>query len=310
LANLPTADPLARLPLIPPTPLPREITEHWPAADLLLLYGVPEILATLPIDHGVPVSSMTGGQDAGRVLLDGFLADRLARYSQERNHPDADVTSGLSPYLHFGHIGVHEVFAAVTNQQGWVPPDLSGRADGRRQGWWGMDENAEAFLDQLITWRELGFNNCLHRPDYAELTSLPEWARRTLSAHAGDPRTVCYTLDELRAARTGDPLWNAAQRQLLHEGTIHNYLRMLWGKKIIEWSPSPQAALEVMIELNDRYALDGRDPNSYTGILWCFGRHDRPWGPSRPVFGSIRYMSSENTRRKVRVKEYLEKYRE
>jgi deoxyribodipyrimidine photo-lyase len=171
-----------------------------------------------------------------------------------------------------------------------------------------MSVNAEAFLDQLVTWRELGYHTCAHRSDYAELSSLPAWAQHTLAAHGGDPRQYCYSLDELRRAATHDPLWNAAQRQLLREGVLHNYLRMLWGKKILEWSPTPAAALATMIELNDRYALDGRDPNSYTGILWCLGRHDRPWGPARPVFGTVRYMSSENTRRKVRLAEYLKRY--
>jgi deoxyribodipyrimidine photo-lyase len=171
-----------------------------------------------------------------------------------------------------------------------------------------MTASAEAFLDQLITWRELGFNACAHQAGEAIWGNLPEWARQTLASHAHDPRRYCYTLDEFRRAATHDPLWNAAQRQLLGDGTIHNYLRMLWGKKILEWSPTPQEALAVMVELNDRYALDGRDPNSATGILWCLGRYDRPWGPTRPIFGSVRYMSSENTRRKVRLTEYLARY--
>ena len=141
--------------------------------------------------------------------------------------------------------------------------------------------------------------------DYA---SLPEWARKTLGEHSRDPRPICYTLEEFRDASTHDPLWNAAQRQLRREGVIHNYLRMLWAKKILEWTPTPLEALAVMIELNDRYALDGRDPNSYSGIFWCLGRYDRPWGPTRPIFGSIRYMSSVNTAKKVRLKRYLEKY--
>lgn len=308
LVDMPADDPLARLPLLPPTPLPPAITERWPAVDPLLLYGVPELLAALPIDHGVPATATRGGADAARDGLDRFVARKLSRYAEERNHPDLDGGSGLSPYLHFGHIGSHEIFRAVTGRVGWVPPDLSPRCDGRREGWWGMPAAAEAFLDQLVTWRELGFNNCAHRADFLKLSSLPDWAQRTLTDHAHDPRRHYYSLAELRAAGTHDPLWNAAQRQLLTEGTIHNYLRMLWGKKILEWSPSPQAALEAMIELNDRYALDGRDPNSGTGILWCLGRHDRAWGPVRPVFGSVRYMSSENTRRKVRVTAYLEKY--
>lgn len=308
LAEAPVDDPLARLPLIPPTPLPTEIAARWPAADPLLLYGVPELRAALPVDHAVPVTATRGGQEAATERLARFVAGKLARYAEERNHPDFDAASGLSAYLHFGHIGSHEIFRAIAAAEGWVPPDLSPRGDGRREGWWGMSANAEAFLDQLVTWRELGFNNCLHRDDFLELTSLPHWAQQTLAAHADDPRRHCYSLEQLRAAETHDPLWNAAQRQLLREGTIHNYLRMLWGKKIVEWSPGPQAALAAMLELNDRYALDGRDPNSGTGILWCLGRHDRPWGPLRPVFGSVRYMSSENTRRKVRVAEYLARY--
>ena len=149
---------------------------------------------------------------------------------------------------------------------------------------------------------------CSRRDDYDQYESLPNWAQQTLAKHADDPREYVYTRDELEAAQTHDPLWNAAQRQLRREGRIHNYLRMLWGKKILEWSPSPQAALDVLIELNNKYALDGRDPNSYSGIFWVLGRYDRAWGPERPVFGTIRYMSSENTARKVRVKDYLRRY--
>lgn len=309
LAAQPESDPLARLPLLPPPRLPQALAARWPAADARLLAGDRTLLAALPVDHGVPPGPQPGGADAAHARLRAFAADELAAYAAERNHPDAAATSRLSPYLHFGHLGAHEVFAAVAAQEAWVPPDLSPLANGRRQGWWGMSASAEAFLDQLVTWRELGFNTCVYAPDsYAALESLPAWAARTLEAHAADPRPYCYTLEEFRTARTHDPLWNAAQRQLLREGALHNYLRMLWGKKIIEWSPSPQAALAVMIELNDRYALDGRDPNSYAGILWCLGRYDRPWGPSRPVFGTVRYMSSENTRRKVRITEYLARY--
>jgi deoxyribodipyrimidine photo-lyase len=308
LAQPPVEDPLARLPLLPPTPLPAELTHRWPAAEPRLLAGDADLLARLPIDHSVPPTSLPGGEQAALQRLDEFIPLRLDRYAEERNHPDLDAASGLSPYLHFGHIGSHQVFQAVTAQQGWVPHDLSPRADGRRAGWWGMSASAEAFLDQLVTWRELGFNACTHQAGEATWSNVPEWARQTLANHGQDPRRYCYTLDELRTAATHDPLWNAAQRQLLGEGTIHNYLRMLWGKKILEWSPTPQSALAAMVELNDRYALDGRDPNSATGILWCLGRFDRPWGPIRPIFGSVRYMSSENTRRKVRLINYLERY--
>jgi deoxyribodipyrimidine photo-lyase len=168
-----------------------------------------------------------------------------------------------------------------------------------------MRPSAEAFLDQIVTWRELGFNLCWQRTDYDRYASLPEWARRTLAAHAADTREHVYGLEPFEAAATHDPLWNAAQRQLVREGRIHTYLRMLWGKKILQWTPSPEAALAVMVELNNKYAVDGRDPNSYAGIFWVLGRYDRAWGPERPVFGTVRYMSSVNTARKVRVKDYL-----
>jgi deoxyribodipyrimidine photo-lyase len=158
-----------------------------------------------------------------------------------------------------------------------------------------------------VTWRELGFNTCARRDDYDAFASLPDWARRTLERHEGDAREHAYTLEEFAAARTHDPLWNAAQTQLVREGRIHNYLRMLWGKKILEWSPTPREALAVMIELNNRFAVDGRDPNSYAGIFWCLGRYDRPW-PERPIFGTVRYMSSENTARKHRVREYVQRF--
>jgi deoxyribodipyrimidine photo-lyase len=179
---------------------------------------------------------------------------------------------------------------------------------GRREGWWGADANVEAFLDQLVTWREIGFNMCAHAADYDSYESLPEWAKKTLARHARDPRPALYSREQLERAGTHDRLWNAAQRQLLTEGIIHNYLRMLWGKKILEWSPTPMDALATMIELNNKYALDGRDPNSYSGIFWILGRYDRPWGPERPIFGTVRYMSSDNTAKKLKVRNYLEKY--
>ena len=171
-----------------------------------------------------------------------------------------------------------------------------------------MSEPAEAFLDQLVTWREVGYNCCAYRSDYDEYQSLPSWAKATLAKHAVDKRSYLFTLDEFAAARTHDRLWNAAQRQLITEGTIHNYLRMLWGKKILQWTAGPQEALDIMVELNNRYALDGQDPNSYSGIFWILGRYDRPWGPERPIFGTVRYMSSENTARKIRVREYIRRY--
>jgi deoxyribodipyrimidine photo-lyase len=171
-----------------------------------------------------------------------------------------------------------------------------------------MGTAAEAFLDQAITWRELGFNFASKRADFDQYASLPAWAIETLAQHANDPRPRVYTLSELEGARTHDALWNAAQTQLVRTGRMHGYLRMLWGKKVLEWSSTPEVALAALIELNDRHALDGRDPNSYSGILWCLGRYDRPWGPERPIFGKVRYMSSENTARKLSVTEYLRRW--
>ena len=220
-----------------------------------------------------------------------------------------DVTSGLSPYLHFGHISAHEIFHRILRKEDWrVEKSMEKKTDGRRSGWWGMDENAEAFLDQLITWRELGFNMCRNNPDYDRYGSLPQWALDTLGAHASDPRPYGYSLEDFEKGATHDPLWNAAQSQLVHEGRIHNYLRMVWGKKILHWTRSAPEALDIMIHLNNRYALDGRDPNSYSGIFWVLGRYDRAWGPERPVFGKVRYMSSKNTARKIRTKDYVNKY--
>jgi len=260
------------------------------------------------VDESVGPTAASGGEQAARRRLDAFLGRGLSRYGELRNDPDSDSTSGLSAYLHFGHISAHEVFLEIMRRERWTPEDVVPPANGRRAGWWAVSENAEGFLDQLVTWRELGFNFCHHRPDHDTWESLPDWAATTLSAHARDKREYLYSLDDFAAAATHDPLWNAAQTQLLREGTIHNYLRMLWGKKILEWTSEPREALDVMIELNNRYALDGRDPNSYTGIFWVLGRHDRAWGPERPVFGTVRYMSSANTARKFPIGAYLDRY--
>jgi len=311
LPDMPEAHPLQEhLPRHPGTwdaLLPTEVPLRWPRASAELLSGIPAVLDGLPLGAGVPPVPGSGTTKEAREALDRFLVSGLPRYAEDRNHPDLEVASGLSPHLHFGVISVHEVLSRVQSAEGWTPLRLSERTDGAKAGWWGMSAGAEAFLDQLITWRELGFNMSSRREDYTEYSSLPEWAQTTLADHEGDPRPRVYSLAEFRDARTHDPLWNAAQRQLLREGRIHNYLRMLWGKKILEWSPSPREALAIMIELNDRFALDGRDPNSYSGIFWCLGRYDRGW-PERPIYGKVRSMSSENTMRKVNVDKYLKRF--
>jgi deoxyribodipyrimidine photo-lyase len=307
LTEIPLEDPLAEE-LPTPSPLPTTVARRWPEASADLLGGAADSLAGLPIDHTVSIAPIRGGSKTAELTLRRFLDTRLDRYSDQRNRPEEEVTSGLSPYLHFGHISSHEVFLEIMRGERWSQEDVVPPANGRRAGWWGVGENAEAFLDQLMTWRELGFNVCHHRSDHDRWESLPDWAIATLSQHARDQREHVYTMDEFASADTHDPLWNAAQNQLLREGTIHNYLRMLWGKKILEWTSEPGEALEIMIELNNRYALDGRDPNSYSGIFWVLGRHDRPWGPERPVFGKVRFMSSANTARKLPVRHYLERY--
>ena len=299
-AAFPEPDPLVRRDLPRGARIGPEIVARWPSAGAL---------DSLPIDHGVrPVEAVPGGEEAARRRLGVFVAEKLARYGEGRNAPDEEATSGLSPYLHFGHISIHEVLLAVAGREGWTPGSVARSARGSREGWWGMGRAAEAFLDQAVTWRELGFNFAARSDADDRFDSLPDWSRRTLAEHAVDPRPHLYDFEELDAARTHDPLWNAAQTQLVREGRIHTYLRMLWGKKILEWSPAPEDALATMVALNDRYALDGRDPNSYSGIFWVLGRYDRPWGPERPIFGTVRYMSSANTARKMSVQGYLRRY--
>lgn len=308
----PEPAPLAKLPrIVKGAELPAAVVKRWPAAASALLAAEPAALAALPIDHTVPVVTvLRGGASAAGAILDAFIADKLARYGAGHNHPDDDAASGLSPWLHFGHISAHEVAARVWAAAKWDPSRvMDAKATGSREGWWSVPAGPEAFLDELITWRELGYGFCFHRADdYDKWSSLPDWAKKSLTEHASDPRPEQYTLAELEAATTADPVWNAAQRQLVAEGRIHNYLRMLWGKKILEWSPTPKRALATLIQLNNRYALDGRDPNSYSGIFWTLGRFDRPWAPIRPIFGCIRYMSSASTLKKLRLKQYLARY--
>jgi deoxyribodipyrimidine photo-lyase len=307
LSEIPDEEPLSAASFPKMLKLPMEILQRWPAMSVERLRGSGS-LSSLPIDHSVGTAVMVGGESEARLALTQFIQGKAANYLGDRNKPDEDGASGLSPYLHFGHISSHEIFAQLMKAEKWSGCKLALRANGSREGWWGVSKAAQAFLDQFITWRELGLNFCHFREDYERYESLPDWTKQTLAKHARDEREYVYSREEFREARTHDPLWNGAQRQLVREGRMHNYMRMLWGKKILEWTRKPQDALEIMIELNNRYAVDGRDPNSYSGIFWCLGRYDRPWGPERPVFGTIRYMSSQNTARKFRVKKYLRKY--
>jgi deoxyribodipyrimidine photo-lyase len=308
LGEFPKANALLSAKLPKPTILPAEILKRWPQASPRLLNSGDRVLAGISLDHGIPPVETRGGSAPAQRMLREFLRNKLAGYAEARNEPGQNATSELSPYLHFGHISIHQIFSEIMGQGGWSPNHLALRATGSRTGWWGASQAAEAFLDQVVTWRELGFNCCQTRNDYDQFESLPLWALKTLRQHTRDERSYVYTLRQFESAKTHDPLWNAAQTQLVREGRIHNYLRMLWGKKILEWTPSPAKALEIMVELNNKYALDGRDPNSYSGIFWCLGRYDRPWGPERPIFGTVRYMSSENTVRKFNVQEYVRQF--
>jgi deoxyribodipyrimidine photo-lyase len=242
------------------------------------------------IDHRVPPLRSRGGRDEALRRLERFIAARLAGYADGRNR-EAARTSELSPYLHFGYIGIHEVAARV----------LASDAPQR---------DVDSYLEEAVIRRELSFNMCHFRPDYDSLRALPDWAADTLHRHRQDRRRPLYSQEELEQAATGDEVWNLSQRGLLETGTIHNYLRMLWGKKIIEWSETPEEAHRTMLQLHEKWAIDGRDPNTHAGVLWCFGKHDRPWAPERPIFGTVRYMSSDSTRRKVDLAAYARKIAE
>ena len=246
------------------------------------------LLDDFPANRSVgPVSSFAGGSGHARKALQQFLKYRLKGYATNRNHPDVDGTSQLSPYLHFGHIGVHTVAMAVKN------------ADAPA-------EDRKAFLEELIVRRELAVNFVRFNPNYENFDSCEPWADVTHRKHAADARAYLYTEKQLENAETHDPLWNAAQKQMVLTGWMHGYLRMYWAKKILEWTESPQAAYQIAVQLNDRYELDGREPNGYAGIAWAIvGKHDRAWGPERPVYGKIRYMSYASTSRKFNSKAYI-----
>ncbi|MFN8498193.1 MAG: deoxyribodipyrimidine photo-lyase [Anaerolineae bacterium] len=244
--------------------------------------------ANLRADTSVgPVAGFTPGEAAARAALDTFLRERLADYAHHRNNPAIAGQSDLSPYFHFGQLAAHRAAWEVSRR----------RVEAA--------ESADAFLEELIVRRELSDNFCLYQPAYDSPAAFKAWAQGTLDDHRADPRPHLYSRDELEFGQTADAAWNAAQAQMVRHGKMHNYLRMYWGKKLLEWSASPEAALATAIALNDRYELDGRDPNGYAGIAWCIGGiHDRPW-PERPIFGKIRYMNFAGLKRKFDVAAYI-----
>ena len=272
----------------PPAPIAAAM---WHGGDAIRrLPASIDILDGLPIDRTLrPVESFHGGTSEARRLLQRFVRMRLDDYDAARNHPETLGTSGLSPYLHFGHIGPREVAMAVRD---------SGAST----------ESVAAFLEQVIVRRELAVNFVRYNAGYDTLEGCEAWARQTLRRHAHDERPFVYSRDELDAAATHDPLWNATQRQMIATGWMHGYVRMYWAKKILEWSANAAAAFETAVELNDRYEMDGRDPNGYTNIAWAIGgKHDRPW-PSAPIYGTVRSMSYASTAKKFDAAAYIERY--
>jgi deoxyribodipyrimidine photo-lyase len=271
-----------------PVKNPSALIPWRPAAqDSTTMPGL-SLLDQLPIDRSVaPSGYFHGGPHAAVLALKRFIDERLDGYATQRNKPNLDGTSQLSPYLHFGHIGPHTIALAV--QQSTAPM-----------------EDRKAFLEELIVRRELAVNFVRFNRNYENFDACEPWADVTHHKHSQEPRQYLYTDTQLENAETHDPLWNAAQKQMVLTGWMHGYLRMYWAKKILEWRPSPRDAYDIAVCLNDRYQLDGRDPNGYAGIAWAIvGKHDRAWGPERPIYGKIRYMSYASTSRKFDSKAYI-----
>lgn len=305
--NPPEQNPLEKLKNRESIALPDSIFENLPDGKTALK-NIPSFISGLSIDQDVKPIEWHGGRHAGLGMLGQFVKNGLMEYGEKRNDPDEKKTSLLSPWLHFGKVSEYEIVKAVLRYQpeGWDLDKISYN-NGSRGGFFNGNASIDSFLDEVITWREVGFHFAHHREDYDQFERLPDWALETLKEHRNDPREWNYSYEELAGSQTHDEIWNAAQTQLREEGIIHNYLRMLWGKKVLEWTPTPEIALEYLIDLNNTYAIDGRDPNSYSGIFWCFGRFDRAW-QERPIFGKIRYMSSDSTRKKIKLKKYLDRY--
>lgn len=249
---------------------------------------LPKLVAACAIDHTVAPSPVYhGGEANAQKRLTYFIENILPKYDELRNDPSVDGTSRLSNVLHFGFISTHQIVEQV-NQAEHVPKTAR-----------------DAFLEELIIRRELAYNFTAFNKQYNSLESLPNWAKKTMQKHAQDERPALLSREQIEGAQTYDKLWDASQRELLRTGEIHNYIRMLWGKLVIEWCATYEEAFELLEHLNNKYALDGRNPNSYAGILWCFGKHDRAWGPERPVFGTLRFMTSRSMARKFNAKKYI-----
>ena len=249
--------------------------------------NIAKLVSECAIDHSVKPSNVYyGGTANGRKRLKLFLKNILSDYDKGRNKPEKDGSSRLSSYLHFGFLSSLEIALAVKDSDA-------------------PQESKDAYLEEIIVRRELSYNFTRFNSDYDSLKSLPDWVQKTMREHIDDKREVVYSLEEMENCQTYDELWNASQREMNVTGEIHNYVRMLWGKNVIAWSKSYEEAFAILEHLNNKYCLDGRNPNSYAGILWCFGKHDRPW-MERPVFGKMRYMTTNSTGKKFDSKKYIE----
>ncbi len=268
------------------TDIPALISHPYPAPVAPPPPATNRLLGEVAGRRAAPVNWLVPGEAAGNAAIEAALQHRLPGYASRRNDPCASGQSGLSPYLHFGQISAQRVAWRVSRAK------LA-------------EEDRQAFLEELLVRRELADNFCLHEPDYDRFAGFPAWAQQSLNEHRGDRRPYCYSLEVLETAGSHEALWNACQRDLVETGKLHGYLRMYWAKKILEWTREPEEALRIAIILNDRYSLDGRDANGYTGIAWSIGGvHDRAW-PRRPIFGKVRFMNEKGCRRKFAVDDYI-----
>ncbi|MFW3146099.1 MAG: deoxyribodipyrimidine photo-lyase [Thermoplasmatota archaeon] len=247
---------------------------------------VGNVIKGLDLDRSVKFIDWIGGGTSGALsTFKNFIENKLARYHIDRNDPGGDIQSGMSPYLHFGQISPLTLALIISEMGG---------------------PGSEAYLEELVVRRELAFNFVHYNGQYDSIDCLPGWAAETLCLHEGDSRDYIYNREELERADTHDPFWNAAQKEMRLTGKMHNYMRMYWGKKLLEWMGEPAEAFKTALYLNNKYSLDGRDPNSYAGVAWCFGKHDRPW-TERPIFGKVRYMNDRGLLRKFNMDRYIER---
>ncbi len=267
--------------------------EH-PSLDLAIegeaLTDLPALLGKLKIDRSVGAVSQffTGGFPAAKRIMDQFLAEKFEHYQEDRNQPQTNTVSHMSKYLHFGQISPIYLAQRIRNASHVAAPQI------------------DAYIEELAIRRELAINFVYYTPDYDQYSALPAWAQKTLAEHQADTRAHCYTRQQLADSETHDPYWNAAMQEMRVSGYMHNYMRMYWGKKILEWSTTPEAAYESTLTLNNQYFLDGRDANSFTGVGWIFGLHDRPW-QERSIFGKVRYMAASGLERKADMAGYIAK---